>query len=483
MMYAARKWDTISYSRFTWWSRHSLTQLFLKGMLATVIFLLIVGSFLWLFGCYKYSSTNSLSFILDKMEYHTPADMEESKIIDFASQWFASDGSAKDSSYLSYEKNNDNIIELRKSFINSYIADPEADLQSKNPYGILTDLVTEKKIENMLPKSCNTASDTFLLMWLKIFNKNFDYDEYDEFSTKDCSDNLKSASSKIEGICDWSMAIPDISKHTRSTVVPGLDDFFIAAFTGDMATGSSKSIITSMPYNQSCNTVYKNGTRRMDRQLLLAQLDLLFEQVKPVYRMAAIVYGPIQLLLLTIFFSGCIALGVRRQLSCYKQDGCDSQDEPVNPEESSEKNEDDTPKKSNITTLHINDLIEERIDHVKENSKADITVVKNILLRELDEEASFPITFAAYVLGMVGFIGTVIGIAASLASSADVVQAATQGISAQKEAIDQVTGMLGIAFDTTLIALGTSALIYYLHSYIRTTEHGLIRNYKESDES
>lgn len=79
----------------------------------------------------------------------------------------------------------------------------------------------------------------------------------------------------------------------------------------------------------------------------------------------------------------------------------------------------------------------------------------NVFKSELDGEQSF-VRYVAWAIPSVGFIGTVIGIAASLGYANE---------AGTTEGIDKMTGMLAVAFDTTLVALVLSLfLMYFIHS-------------------
>jgi len=83
-----------------------------------------------------------------------------------------------------------------------------------------------------------------------------------------------------------------------------------------------------------------------------------------------------------------------------------------------------------------------------------------------------PIDYIAWSLPTIGFIGTVIGISLAL-NDADRV-ALAKGAMEQGSAIDAVTSLLGVAFDTTLIALIASALILLLVSVVQTKEASIM---------
>lgn len=82
---------------------------------------------------------------------------------------------------------------------------------------------------------------------------------------------------------------------------------------------------------------------------------------------------------------------------------------------------------------------------------------------EIESEQAY-INYAIWAIPSVGFIGTVIGIAASLGFAN---QASTP------EGIEKVTSMLGVAFDTTLVALVLSVILMYLVHNMRKQQDEL----------
>ena len=73
----------------------------------------------------------------------------------------------------------------------------------------------------------------------------------------------------------------------------------------------------------------------------------------------------------------------------------------------------------------------------------------DIYNNEMESEQSF-VNYVAWAIPSVGFIGTVIGIAASLGYASD---------AATAEGIKKVTDALSVAFDTTLVALFLSVIL------------------------
>ncbi|NDV57872.1 MotA/TolQ/ExbB proton channel family protein [Bacteroides sp. 519] len=82
---------------------------------------------------------------------------------------------------------------------------------------------------------------------------------------------------------------------------------------------------------------------------------------------------------------------------------------------------------------------------------------------EMESEQSF-IRYTAWAIPSVGFIGTVLGIAASLGFAKDASTA---------QGIENVTSMLAVAFDTTLIALILSIVLMYGIHYLQMKQDNL----------
>lgn len=75
---------------------------------------------------------------------------------------------------------------------------------------------------------------------------------------------------------------------------------------------------------------------------------------------------------------------------------------------------------------------------------------------DMESEQSF-ISYTAWAIPSVGFIGTVLGIAGSLGCANE---------ASTPEGIEKVTSMLAVAFDTTLVALVLSVILMYFIHYL-----------------
>ncbi len=104
--------------------------------------------------------------------------------------------------------------------------------------------------------------------------------------------------------------------------------------------------------------------------------------------------------------------------------------------------------KKACTKIRSNKSVSESLDIV--SAQTDIN------LRNTDSEQNL-VKYFAWACQSIGLVGTVLGIGASL-------NAANQ-ISSQ-EGIDYVTGLLGVSFDSTLLALVLSIILMYAYSLV-----------------
>lgn len=87
---------------------------------------------------------------------------------------------------------------------------------------------------------------------------------------------------------------------------------------------------------------------------------------------------------------------------------------------------------------------------------------------EIEGEQAF-VNYIAWAIPSVGFIGTVLGIAASLGFAKD---------ASTPEGIEKVTSMLAVAFDTTLVALVLSIILMFLIHSLHKQQDGLFTEMK-----
>ena len=89
-----------------------------------------------------------------------------------------------------------------------------------------------------------------------------------------------------------------------------------------------------------------------------------------------------------------------------------------------------------------------------------------IYSEKYESEQAF-ISYAAWAVPSVGFIGTVLGIAASLGFANE---------ASTPEGLEKVTSMLAVAFDTTLVALVLSIVLMWGIHYLRKQQDALFAN-------
>jgi hypothetical protein len=106
----------------------------------------------------------------------------------------------------------------------------------------------------------------------------------------------------------------------------------------------------------------------------------------------------------------------------------------------------------------------EVVEHLASESRAD----------DLRVDASYGLVRVfVWAVPTLGFIGTVIGIGAAVGGFSDTLEAASS-LESMKESIGAVTGGLGVAFDTTLLALVMSMLIMFPANAVQRLEETLL---------
>jgi chemotaxis protein MotA len=118
--------------------------------------------------------------------------------------------------------------------------------------------------------------------------------------------------------------------------------------------------------------------------------------------------------------------------------------------------------------FYLTDLIKKCCTKYRlSKSSSEVLALTDAQLRiyqsEMESEQSF-IRYVAWAIPSVGFIGTVIGIAASLGYTKE---------ASTPEGIEKVTSMLAVAFDTTLIALILSIFLMYAIHHLQKEQDAL----------
>ncbi len=128
----------------------------------------------------------------------------------------------------------------------------------------------------------------------------------------------------------------------------------------------------------------------------------------------------------------------------------------------------DKSKKYLMTDLIIKACIKYRLSKSSSEALGVLESQTNIYDAEMESEQSF-INYVAWAIPSVGFIGTVLGIAASLGYANEASTA---------EGLNKVTSMLGVAFDTTLVALVLSIFLMWGIHYVHKRQDSLFAKMK-----
>jgi biopolymer transport protein ExbB/TolQ len=145
---------------------------------------------------------------------------------------------------------------------------------------------------------------------------------------------------------------------------------------------------------------------------------------------------------------------------------------------------------SRLPGRYSQDFLFQRIRRALNHFHARANVAETVDQLRLDAERDESIVDSGYTMlrvfiwaiPILGFIGTVLGIGASVAGFSESVSAASN-LDVMKDAIGVVTSGLGIAFDTTLLALVMSIFIMVPTSSLQKTEEdylALVDDYCQS---
>lgn len=450
----------------TWWSRRQALWLCAQGILFALAFMVIANLVLMLASAITISNAS----VTDRV---------------FAKAGLATDGTwlqpifnaidTKDNG--SYENSSKTHETNRKAFLASYLVDPDkaTELQAKDELKLLEAVIRERSFKENQNNVCSSGLAIFKVQWLTVASNASKIPSMGDGSLSSCDAFLDKLAESGGQVCrlreygdqaaeavrraygvNWVRDLGglvglDGTPSSPREVLKSLEEGITLQPGGDMpletATVCDAQLVSSFDKHPYA------------REVLLAQLSHLRSGMGGIYRAKALIWGPLQWLLLASFFAACLALGQRRAFSR----NIDSQ----------------APNDS-----HLHRFVRTRLQAVvddlsPEDQRMGGTLVersiKNAINEELDDDASFPIDLAKYVLPTVGFIGTVIGIATSMDSSGGVVEASTQGVEAQLSAISLVTGQLGVAFDTTLLALAATSFVIFGHAYRRSCERRVVR--------
>jgi methyl-accepting chemotaxis protein len=89
-----------------------------------------------------------------------------------------------------------------------------------------------------------------------------------------------------------------------------------------------------------------------------------------------------------------------------------------------------------------------------------------------------PVRFFIWLIPVLGFIGTVLGVSAAIIGFSDIIQAGSD-FSMVKGSLGGVSTNLGVAFDTTLLALIKTAILMFVYSTLQKQEQSFLINMDE----
>ena len=101
--------------------------------------------------------------------------------------------------------------------------------------------------------------------------------------------------------------------------------------------------------------------------------------------------------------------------------------------------------------------------------------------RDVVDSTYSMVRYLIWLIPTVGFIGTVLGISLAIAQFPTLIStaSASAGLEAVKGGLVEICKQLGVAFDTTLLALFMSAIIAYFMGMVRKKEDGLLTSVDE----
>jgi biopolymer transport protein ExbB/TolQ len=132
---------------------------------------------------------------------------------------------------------------------------------------------------------------------------------------------------------------------------------------------------------------------------------------------------------------------------------------------------------SDVTESFLARRLERALRHFQSRRRS-VELVEFLALESRSDEGRVDASYGlvrvfVWAVPTLGFIGTVIGIGAAVAGFSETLEAASS-LDGMKESIGLVTGGLGVAFDTTLLALVMSILIMFPASAVQRIEESFI---------
>ncbi|MDJ0840900.1 MAG: MotA/TolQ/ExbB proton channel family protein [Acidobacteriota bacterium] len=293
----------------------------------------------------------------------------------------------------------------------------------------------------------------------------------------------------IEGLRQLSGKTEGFDKHLKEYLE---NEYLIAVAGWRMRPPDAKAVLRGMgksfgPQNDSngpwgLDNLQKALNMKLNdedigpvyEKVLLAHLERMGEAMAPFYRALQLVFGIIQLLTLTLFFTGLFLLRFRYALL---------QSEKSWPSFWMHRLATEPVIGQGWGLLALKLVRRLRSDPALEaNLNPDSALKKikdhiNRIEERLDKTEYAVIDYIIWGMPSLGFVGTVLGIGAALGDADKVVSA--MDAAAQAGAISGVTSLLGVAFDTTLVALICGLPAMALMYWIRSSESSFLNHLPE----
>lgn len=336
-----------------------------------------------------------------------------------------------------YVNNGEVHSRIRAEFLDTFLSEPDEALLREDPKGLLKSIILESYSTSA---ACRNASGTLLLSWVQARSND---QQTERRSCPDAQTKAPAAASARGRDCAASLEVNGrFIEQVKSHLVPGMLDWGLLGI--EQPRPSALAVLVA----SSNAAAGDNQAAQVENEEIIGdlRLRLVFEnQIRHIqsemefwHRLKMIVWGPIQLLTLALFFGSGIILFERYFL---------------------------------IQNGVFKEFAKDRIHSYGSYER---------FMHEMERVIDAPLEYVIWGLPTIGFVGTVIGIGSAL-GDADAVVYAT-GATDQGAAIEAVTAQLSIAFDTTLIALICSLPLLYAVSRLRSAEGSIVSSLADESE-
>jgi len=135
------------------------------------------------------------------------------------------------------------------------------------------------------------------------------------------------------------------------------------------------------------------------------------------------------------------------------------------------------PDKHNLKLVNrVNKTIGRLVNTSDTSQMDDVLRTIGEVDRDVVDSSYTMVRYIIWLIPTLGFLGTLLGISLAIAEFPNLIIAASSasGMEAIKSGLTEICKQLGVAFDTTLLALVMSAIIAYVMGLVRNKEEGLL---------